>query len=147
MARVIADRGQRDCALVPARGELDVRDDPHPRGGLRLDDAGPNFPALDLDDLDVPDSEVGHLTDLCDALDGRAPDGLGIWQLIGHDPTDKMAAYRIAEQYGEKLYTGVIYRQDGLPEYTDLHRQIKESAKATNLYPVQQIFEKNFLVR
>ncbi|HSL24595.1 MAG TPA: 2-oxoacid:ferredoxin oxidoreductase subunit beta [Vicinamibacterales bacterium] len=36
---------------------------------------------------------------------------------LGHDPSDKLKAYALAEDYGSKLYTGVFYRRE-VPEPT-----------------------------
>lgn len=36
---------------------------------------------------------------------------------LGHDPSDKLRAYALAEEYGSKLYVGVLYRRE-TPEPT-----------------------------
>ena len=40
-------------------------------------------------------------------------------QSVGHDPTDRIAALRLAEAYGQTLYTGVFYRADSPPPTYD----------------------------
>jgi 2-oxoglutarate/2-oxoacid ferredoxin oxidoreductase subunit beta len=54
---------------------------------------------------------------------------------LGHDPSDRIAALRLAQDYGEKLYTGVFYR-DNAPEATYeqdvLARQAELAAKAVS---------------
>lgn len=34
---------------------------------------------------------------------------------LGHDPTDRLAAMKLAQEYGTKLYTGVFYRDPNPP--------------------------------
>ena len=36
-------------------------------------------------------------------------------QFVGHDATDRMAALRLAEEYGRTLYTGIFYQDDSPP--------------------------------
>jgi len=68
---------------------------------------------------------------------------------IGHDPSNKVEAYRLAEEYGEKLYTGIFYRAPEMPqmEYAALHAARADAAKRGGSYPAEEIFERNFLVR
>ncbi len=52
---------------------------------------------------------------------------------LGHDPSDKLKAYALAEQYGTKLYTGVFYRKavaDPTMEAlaAERHEQLKSKA-------------------
>ncbi|MEK7705830.1 MAG: thiamine pyrophosphate-dependent enzyme [Myxococcota bacterium] len=67
---------------------------------------------------------------------------------IGHDPSNKMEAYRLAEEQNGKIYQGVFYRAERLPqmEYAELHAKRAEAAQQTGTYPVEKIFERNFLV-
>ena len=52
---------------------------------------------------------------------------------IGHDPTDKLKAYALAEEYSTKLYTGVFYKKP-VPEPTmerlaaERHEALREKA-------------------
>jgi len=42
---------------------------------------------------------------------------------IGHDASDRIAALRLAQDYGQKLYTGIFYRDDtGEPTYEQVVR-------------------------
>jgi 2-oxoglutarate ferredoxin oxidoreductase subunit beta len=63
-----------------------------------------------------------------------------------HDPKDKLAAYKLAEEYGRKLYCGVLYRDDGRTELSVLHKSIVAAAQEPGVYPREEIFERNFLV-
>jgi hypothetical protein len=31
---------------------------------------------------------------------------------LGHDSADRISAFRLAQDYGQKLYTGIFYRDD-----------------------------------
>jgi 2-oxoglutarate/2-oxoacid ferredoxin oxidoreductase subunit beta len=66
---------------------------------------------------------------------------------IKHDPSDKLAAYKYAEEYGKKNYCGVLYRKDGLVELSEMHKNVQKAAAATGTYPREEIFKRNFLVR
>ena len=51
---------------------------------------------------------------------------------LGHDSSDKLKAYALAEEYGAKLYTGVFYRTAPAPTMEGLaaerHAELKEQA-------------------
>jgi 2-oxoglutarate ferredoxin oxidoreductase subunit beta len=49
---------------------------------------------------------------------------------LGHDPSDRLAAMALAQQYGAELHTGVFYRNDTPPPtFEALARQRQESSK------------------
>src|SRR5512136_1926126 len=50
---------------------------------------------------------------------------------LGHDPSDRLKAMALASEYGEKLYTGVFYRNpDPPPTFEAQARRRQEEAKA-----------------
>jgi 2-oxoglutarate ferredoxin oxidoreductase subunit beta len=50
---------------------------------------------------------------------------------LGHDPVDRLKAMALASEYGEKLYTGVFYRNpDPPPTFEAEARRRQEEAKA-----------------
>jgi 2-oxoglutarate ferredoxin oxidoreductase subunit beta len=65
----------------------------------------------------------------------------------GHDPTNKLEAYRIAELYGEEFWTGVIFQDKGREEYTDMEERLHQTAEAADSYGREKVFEHNFLVK
>jgi 2-oxoglutarate ferredoxin oxidoreductase subunit beta len=55
---------------------------------------------------------------------------------LGHDPTDRIAAMRLAQEYGETLHTGVFYRApQRVPVYEELVRQRQEELAPVALAP------------
>jgi 2-oxoglutarate ferredoxin oxidoreductase subunit beta len=51
---------------------------------------------------------------------------------MGHNPADRLAAMNLAQAYGEKLYTGVFYRQpEPGPTFERLARERHEAQRAT----------------
>jgi 2-oxoglutarate ferredoxin oxidoreductase subunit beta len=56
-------------------------------------------------------------------------------QALGHDPSDKLKAYSLAEEYGSKLYVGLFYRREN-PDptmdalVTERHAQLASKALA-----------------
>ncbi|MCK5687860.1 hypothetical protein KAI87_01260, partial [Myxococcota bacterium] len=66
----------------------------------------------------------------------------------GHDPSDKIAAYRIAEtDSNEKLYVGVVYRNDDMGmTFNELHEERVKLAQAAGTYERNNIFLDNFAV-
>ncbi len=60
---------------------------------------------------------------------------------IGHDPTNKMAAFEIATEYGHKLHTGVLYREENpAPSLTDQMKNLQDELKQSAL-PKEKILE------
>ncbi len=50
---------------------------------------------------------------------------------LGHDPSDRLKAMALASEYGQKLYTGVFYRNpDPPPTFEAQARRRQEEAKA-----------------
>jgi 2-oxoglutarate ferredoxin oxidoreductase subunit beta len=50
---------------------------------------------------------------------------------LGHDPADRLKAMALASEYGQKLYTGVLYRDpDPPPTYEAEARRRQEEARA-----------------
>jgi 2-oxoglutarate/2-oxoacid ferredoxin oxidoreductase subunit beta len=67
---------------------------------------------------------------------------------IKHDVSNKVQAYRLAEDKSGKIYQGVFYRDDAATqlEYTELHAARERAAQASGTYPREDIFKRNFLV-
>ena len=65
----------------------------------------------------------------------------------GHDPSNKLEAYRIAELYGEEFWTGVVYDEGPREDYSGLERRLEKAAIAADSYPRDKVFEHNFLVK
>jgi 2-oxoglutarate ferredoxin oxidoreductase subunit beta len=64
----------------------------------------------------------------------------------GHDTSNKLEAYRIAELYGKEFWTGVVYEEPPREEYTDMEERLHQTAEAADSYPRDQVFQHNFLV-
>ena len=59
----------------------------------------------------------------------------------GHDPSDRMAAMALAQDYGRELHTGVFYRApDAVPTYERLVRE-RQAALAPGALPPERILE------
>jgi 2-oxoglutarate ferredoxin oxidoreductase subunit beta len=55
---------------------------------------------------------------------------------LGHDPSDRLAAMALAQQYGSALHTGVFFRDpDPPPTYEDLVRERRASCAERELAP------------
>jgi 2-oxoglutarate ferredoxin oxidoreductase subunit beta len=51
---------------------------------------------------------------------------------IGHDPANRLAAMDLAQHYGDKLYTGVFYRNPTPgPTFEGLARQRQEAMRGS----------------
>jgi 2-oxoglutarate ferredoxin oxidoreductase subunit beta len=60
---------------------------------------------------------------------------------LGHDPADRLKAMALASEYGEKLYTGVFYRNpEPPPTYEAEARRRQEEARA-QARPKERILE------
>jgi 2-oxoglutarate ferredoxin oxidoreductase subunit beta len=53
---------------------------------------------------------------------------------LGHDPSDRLAAMALAQEYGQKLYTGVFYRNEAPPPtFEALARERQQSLMRPSL--------------
>jgi len=60
---------------------------------------------------------------------------------IGHDPKDRLAAMTLAQEYGHKLYTGILYRNPDPPTpYETLVRE-RQQALAASALPRERILD------
>ncbi|MBL0210916.1 MAG: 2-oxoacid:ferredoxin oxidoreductase subunit beta [Holophagaceae bacterium] len=60
---------------------------------------------------------------------------------IGHDPSDRMKAMDIAQYYGQKLHTGVLYRNpDPPPTYESMVKE-RQAELAKGALPKERILE------
>ncbi len=85
----------------------------------------------------------GQPEDLTKALKDRAKP----LEDAGHDASNKLEAYRIAELYGKEFWTGIIYQDKGREEYCDMQARLRETAIKEDSYPRDKVFERNFLVK
>lgn len=109
----------------------------------KLIEAGIRYPGFAFINVESPCVTYGRDEDQVKALRAKQID----LEEKGHDPSDKIAAYGIAEQYGKELYTGVIYRHDPGTEYSELHGNLIAAAQKQKTYPAEEIFARNFLVK
>ena len=109
----------------------------------RLIEAGIRYPGFAFIDVHSPCVTYGREEDMTKELKSRAVD----LEAMGHDPSDKMAAYELAEEYGKTIHCGVLYRKDGLVELSAMHERLRETAQAAGVYPREEIFARNFLVQ
>jgi len=59
----------------------------------------------------------------------------------GHDPANRLRAMELAQDYGTRLYTGVLYRDpSGAPPY-EVHAKARQDAMAPGALPRQRILE------
>jgi 2-oxoglutarate ferredoxin oxidoreductase subunit beta len=60
---------------------------------------------------------------------------------MGHDPTDRLRAMALAQEYGTQLYTGIFYQNSTpAPRYNDLVRErVKELRPAAR--PKEKLLE------
>jgi 2-oxoglutarate/2-oxoacid ferredoxin oxidoreductase subunit beta len=60
---------------------------------------------------------------------------------LGHDPTDRLRAMALAQEYGQKLYTGVLFRSsESCPTYEAAARE-RHKALAGSGLPKERILE------
>jgi 2-oxoglutarate ferredoxin oxidoreductase subunit beta len=62
---------------------------------------------------------------------------------LGHNPADRLAAMALAQEYGQKLYTGVFYRNpDPLPTFEGLARERHQALAdpARTRYQIMNLF-------
>jgi 2-oxoglutarate ferredoxin oxidoreductase subunit beta len=59
---------------------------------------------------------------------------------LGHDETDRLRAMALAQEYGERLYTGVFYREAPRATYEARLRETRQ-ARTADLLPRERILE------
>jgi 2-oxoglutarate ferredoxin oxidoreductase subunit beta len=59
---------------------------------------------------------------------------------LGHDETDRLRAMALAQEYGERLYTGVFYRETPRATYEARVRETRE-ARTADVLPRERILE------
>lgn len=60
---------------------------------------------------------------------------------LGHDPTDRLGAVALAQEYGQKIYTGILYmNNDPGPTYGAAARELHKTLAGTGL-PKERILE------
>jgi 2-oxoglutarate ferredoxin oxidoreductase subunit beta len=85
---------------------------PADMGGLgEMIEAALRFPGFAFVNIQSPCVTYGRVEDQLKAHRAAARP----LKAIGHDETDRIAALRLAEEYGQTLYTGVFYRADSPP--------------------------------
>ncbi len=109
----------------------------------RLIEAGIRYPGFAFINIQSPCVTYGRDDDQVKELRRRTIN----LDENGHDPSDKLAAYAIAEEYGKKLHTGLIFKRERYIEYTKLEAKLIAVAKAKSSYPPEKVFEHNFLVQ
>jgi 2-oxoglutarate ferredoxin oxidoreductase subunit beta len=60
---------------------------------------------------------------------------------LGHDPSDRMKAMALASEYGEKLYTGVFYRNPAPPPTYGRATRARQDEMMPNAVPRERILE------
>lgn len=60
---------------------------------------------------------------------------------LGHDPTDRLKAMGMAQEYGSKLYTGVFYRNPQPPSTYDQLVDERHEAQKINALPKERILD------
>lgn len=60
---------------------------------------------------------------------------------IGHDPSDRMKAMEIAQYYGQKLHTGVLYRNPNPPPTYESQVKERQAALSQGALPKAQILD------
>jgi 2-oxoglutarate ferredoxin oxidoreductase subunit beta len=67
--------------------------------------------------------------------------GMQSLEALGHDPADRLAAMKLAQEYGHSLYTGVFYRDpEPAPTYEQLVTE-RQHTLAEGARPRKQILE------
>ncbi|MBI5508736.1 MAG: 2-oxoacid:ferredoxin oxidoreductase subunit beta [Deltaproteobacteria bacterium] len=124
------------CGFVAQGGTHDLK------GLTKMIEEGIRYKGFAFIDVHSPCVTYGREEDQSKELKAKSE----LLADLNHDPSDKIAAYRIAEEYGKKLYCGVLYRKDGLTELATMHKQVQKNAKAAGDYPRDEVFKRNFLV-
>jgi 2-oxoglutarate ferredoxin oxidoreductase subunit beta len=60
---------------------------------------------------------------------------------LGHDPTDRLKAMALASEYGEKLYTGVFYRNPQPPPTYEAEARRRQEEAGAQARPKERILE------
>ena len=60
----------------------------------------------------------------------------------GHDPTDKLSAFKVCEGYGSEYAIGVIYKDTSKKDYNTLFEGVFEKAKDLRVYPREEVYKK-----
>jgi 2-oxoglutarate ferredoxin oxidoreductase subunit beta len=60
---------------------------------------------------------------------------------LGHDPTNRLAAMDLAQQYGKELYTGVFYKNPSPPPSLDELMRERQSSMHGKGLPREKIFD------
>lgn len=62
-------------------------------------------------------------------------------QEMGHDTSDRMQAMALASEYGEKLYTGVLYRNPEPPSTYEADTRLRQEEMGEGALPRERILE------
>jgi 2-oxoglutarate ferredoxin oxidoreductase subunit beta len=108
-----------------------------------LIEAGVRYRGFAFIDVFSPCVTYGQPRDMAKELRARAKS----LEEAGHDPKNKLEAYRIAELYGQEFWTGVIFQDEGRESYTDMQERLHQTAEKAGAYPREEIFKHNFLVQ
>jgi 2-oxoglutarate ferredoxin oxidoreductase subunit beta len=60
---------------------------------------------------------------------------------LGHDPADRLKAMGLASEYGEKLYTGVFYRNPEPPPTYEAEARLRQEEARAQARPKERILE------
>jgi 2-oxoglutarate ferredoxin oxidoreductase subunit beta len=60
---------------------------------------------------------------------------------LGHDAADRLKAMALASEYGEKLYTGVFYRNPAPPPTYEAQAELRRREAAASARPKERILE------
>ena len=60
---------------------------------------------------------------------------------LGHDPSDRLKAMALASEYGEKLYTGVFYRNPEPPPTFEARARRRQEEARAQAQPKDRILE------
>jgi 2-oxoglutarate ferredoxin oxidoreductase subunit beta len=60
---------------------------------------------------------------------------------LGHDPGDRLAAMTLASEYGNKLYTGVFYRNASPPPTYELQARQRQEQAGPQALPKERVLE------
>jgi 2-oxoglutarate ferredoxin oxidoreductase subunit beta len=96
------------------------------KGLAKIIEEGIRFPGFAFINIQSPCVTYGEEKDM---VKGQKEVMVNLEE-IGHDPTNKLKAIELSQEYGKKLHTGILYKDPNPgPSYTDLIKDLQTQLK------------------
>jgi len=97
------------------------------KGLTKIIEEGLRYPGFSFINIQSPCVTYGEARDM---IKGQKEHMVSLEE-IGHDSSNKLAAMEVAGFYGDKIHTGVFYKEENPgPSYTDLHQELRDQTRS-----------------